>query len=228
MRFATGLVLSALLLCLSSTVFAADGYVNADVNLRAGPGTDYPAVTVIPRWTGLQVQGCVDGYSWCDVVVGSERGWIYAQYLQFVRDNNEPVYLNDNGPQLGIPVVTFTVGTYWDSYYRTRPWYRQRGYWVGRPPPIYRPLPSRPPWNRPPPRPPITRPPPPRPRPPIDSGPGGRPPVVNPPPRPRPPPGTGPGGRPPPNPGNGRPRPRDQNNVEPTPRSQTRPATQGG
>jgi len=225
MRFATGLFLSAWLLCFSSAAFAADGYVSADVNLRAGPGTDYPAITVVPKWSGLQVQGCVDGYSWCDVQVGSERGWIYAQYLQFARDGGEPVYINDNGPQLGIPVVTFVLGTYWDSYYRTRPWYRQRGYWGSRPAPIYRPLPSRPPWTRPPQRPPINRPPPLRPRPPIGAGPGGRPPITN--PRPRPPIGAGPGSRPQPGQGNRPGRPGDSNNGRP-PRPQTRPAQQDG
>ncbi|GAG06032.1 unnamed protein product, partial [marine sediment metagenome] len=103
MRLVSKLVLSVLLLCTSLSVFAADAYVNADVNLRSGPGTEYPAVTVVPRWTGLQVQGCVEGYSWCDVLVGADRGWIYAQYLQFVQNNNETVYLDGNGPQLGIP-----------------------------------------------------------------------------------------------------------------------------
>ncbi|MBN8887643.1 MAG: SH3 domain-containing protein [Rudaea sp.] len=233
MRLVSKLVLSVLLLCTSLSVFAADAYVNADVNLRSGPGTEYPAVTVVPRWTGLQVQGCVEGYSWCDVLVGADRGWIYAQYLQFVQNNNETVYLDGNGPQLGIPVVSFSLGAYWDSYYPSRPWYRNRGYWIDHRP-IYRPLPPRPPSMRPPQRPPWGggrppgdwRPPPPRPRPPGGNGPGGRPPVTTPPPRP--PGGVGPGGRPLPNPGNGgnRPRPGDSNNGRPPPRPQTRPAQQ--
>jgi len=241
MRRMIRITLFVTLLFLSLPVLAADGYVISDVNLRAGPGTDYPSITVIPKWTGLQVQGCVDGYSWCDVQVGPDRGWVYGQYLEFMR-GNEPVFIEDSGPQLGIPIVTFSVATYWDSYYRTRPWYSRRAYWVSRPPPIYRPPPARPPGMRPPPRPPfnggrppINRPPPPRPRPPSQGGPGGRPPITKPPPRP--PVGAGPGGRPP-NPGNGaggrppnpgnRPRPGDSNNGKPPPRPQPREAPQNG
>lgn len=232
MRLIIGTALLALLLCLPLSAVAADGYVSADVNLRTGPGTEYPAVTVVPRWTGLQVQGCVEGYSWCDVLVGAERGWIYAQYLQFVQ-GGEAVYINDYGPRLGIPIVTFSLGSYWDTYYPARPWYRYRGYWINHRP-IYRPLPP-PPSIRPPPRPPIgvrppiTRPPitrpPPRPRPPIGTGPGGRPPITT--PLPRPPAGNGPGNRPPPNPGNGgnRPGPGAPDNGRPTPRPQPQPQT---
>lgn len=230
MRRMIRIALFVTLLFLSLPVLAADGYVLADVNLRAGPGTDYPAITVLPKWTGLQVQGCVEGYSWCDVRVGAERGWVYAEYLE-VLQGNEAVYIEDGGPGLGIPVVTFSVAAYWDSYYRTRPWYRNRAYWVSRPAPIYRPPPLRPPGMRPPPRPPfnggrppIHRPPPPRPQPPSQGGPGGRPPITRPPPRP--PAGTGPGGRPQ-NPGN-RPRPGDSNNGTPPPRPPPRSSTQNG
>ncbi len=233
MRGMVRITLFVTLLFLSLPALAVDGYAVTDVNLRAGPGTDYPSITVVPQWTGLQVQGCVDGYSWCDVQVGADRGWVYAQYLEFLQDN-EPVYIEDNGPRLGIPIVTFSVGTYWDSYYRTRPWYRNRAYWVSRPPPIYRPLPSRPPGMRPPPRPPfhggrppvnrppITRPPP-RPRPPSQGGPGGRPPITT--PAPRPPVGAGPGGRPQ-KPGN-RPRPGDSNNGTPRPQPRSMPQNGG-
>jgi uncharacterized protein YraI len=202
MRLSIRTALLALLLCLPLPVFAVDGYVSADVNLRTGPGTEYPPVTLVPQWTGLQVQGCVEGYSWCDVVVGADRGWIYAQYLEYVQ-GGEPAYIYDNGPRLGIPIIVFSLGTYWDTYYFSRPWYRYRGNWINHRP-IYRPLP--PPSMRPPPRPPIVRPP--INRPPINRPPPRpRPPITTPPPRPGPPTGPGPGGRPLPNPGNGGNRP---------------------
>ena len=244
MRRSLRIAVLVLLLCLSLPAFAVDGYVSADVNLRSGPGTEYPSVMVVPKWTGLQVQGCVDGYSWCDVQAGPDRGWVYVEYLEFVQ-GGEPVYINDNAPQLGIPIVVFSLGTYWDTYYRTRPWYGNRGYWINHRP-IYRPLPPRRPGVRPPPRPPIggrppitrppvtrppvtrppvTRPPvtrPPVTRPPGGNGPGGRPPITT--PLPRPPGNGGPGGRPQPNPGNGGnrpgPGPGDSNSGRPPPRPQ--------
>jgi uncharacterized protein YraI len=171
------IVLFNLLLCLPLSAFALDGYVSANVNLRSGPGLDYPVVSVLPQWTGLQVMGCVNGYAWCDVQVGPDRGWIYAEYLQSM-SNNEPVYVNDYAVQLGVPIVTFSIGTYWDSYYRTRPWYSQRSYWIGRPSPVYRPLPPRRPNMRPMLRPSNVRPISP-PRPPSQVRPSGRPPVRN-------------------------------------------------
>jgi uncharacterized protein YraI len=205
------------LLCLVPLgAYATDGYVTTDVNLRAGPDTTYPLITVLPQGSGVDVQGCVDGYSWCDVIVGPDRGWISGAYLQFTYEN-EPVYINDYGPRLGIPIVAFSVGLYWDNYYRSRPWYRNRGYWISRPPPHYRPLPPRPPGVRPPPprpRPPISGRPPDRPRPP-----GITPPRPNPPgnrPSPGRPPNPGNDGRPPNPPGNGN-RPNPPNGNRPNP-----------
>jgi uncharacterized protein YraI len=197
MRLLARTLLLVLLFSLPVSLYAADGYVSADVNLRSGPGTDYPAVTVVPQWTGLQVQGCIEGYSWCDVQVGPDRGWVYAQYLEILQ-NDQPAYIEQAAPQLGIPIVAFSLGMYWDTYYRSRPWYGYRSRWINYRP-IYRPLPSRPPGMRPPSRPPIGA------RPPVNRPPIGRPPVTRPPVQ-RPPVQRPPITRPP-NPGNGNNRP---------------------
>jgi hypothetical protein len=41
----------------------------------------------------------------------------------------------DYAPSFGIPIITFSIGSYWDRYYRGRPWYGRRDYWVNRSPP---------------------------------------------------------------------------------------------
>lgn len=186
---------------------APSATVLATVNLRAGPSTAYPVVAVMGQGTAVQVFGCEDGYGWCDVQVGASRGWVAADYLQMPSPSG-PVVVASSGMLLALPIIAFSFGTYWDSYYRAYPWYVQRSYYY-------------PYWNRyphgypPPPRypPPGWRPPPPvpgwRPPPPV---PGWRPPPGG-----YPPPGSGrpPGGaRPPattlpaPRPSQPRPQPR--------------------
>jgi uncharacterized protein YraI len=117
----------------------------------------------------VQVFGCEEGYNWCDVHMGAERGWVDAAFLQAPAPSG-PVVIATSPAVIGVPVVTFSFNTYWSSYYAGRPWYARRAYYYnywnryphGRPPPIYRPPPPiyRPPPPRPPPgtRPPSTRP----------------------------------------------------------------------
>ena len=176
--------------------------VMATVNLRAGPSTEYPVVATMRAGAVVEVYGCEQNYGWCDAQVGPDRGWVDAAYLQMGAPSG-PVIVADSGVVLGLPIVAFTFGTYWDRWYRGRPWYSRRPYYYnywnryphGRPPP--------PPHMRPPilpPRPPAVRPPRPRPpghRPPYRPPDAGRPPLR--PPGNGRPPGDGrpPGGKPP-------------------------------
>lgn len=191
------------LLAAGAAASAQVAFTTQAANMRAGPDRAYPLVAWIAPNTPLQVFGCVNGWQWCDVQWGPNRGWIYAGFLSYTW-NNQPTVILQGGPALGLPLVTWSIGPYWDSYYRNRPWWGNRTYWYNRPPPSY------PAWRPPPPRPPHYAPPPHRP--PNYVPPPNRPPQIQPiqprPPRPvdpgyRPPPGGGsPGTRPP---GQGRP-----------------------
>ena len=196
----------SLLLATPLLAHAADGYVTGNVNLRAGPDGQYPLIFTIPAGSAVSVQGCTSGWEWCDVIVRGNRGWVDGYYIQY-QYQNRPVALPDYGAQIGVPIVTFVIATYWNNYYRNRPFYRQRNSWYSRPiphrppprpihrlPTGHRPPPAkpRPPVNRPTrPKPPATNPPKPQPRPPANRPPAGQ--------RPKPqptPPGNGPGNKP--------------------------------
>jgi len=155
------------------------------VNVRAGPARDYPLVASLPPGTPLAVQGCTDGFGWCDAIAPDGlRGWIYAGNIVYPYQSME-VPVIQYGAVIGFPVVTFLIGNYWGSYYRYRPWYGDMPRWYHHRPPSYRPPPPRPPGWRPPPPPPrppvMVRPPGPRPPPMV------RPPAPRPQPRPMPP-----------------------------------------
>jgi uncharacterized protein YraI len=112
----------------------AQALINAPANLRAGPARDYPLVAQLAAGTPVTVMGCVAGYSWCDIALPDLRGWVYAGRLNYAYQGGYVPLLN-YGVTLGVPVVTFTIGAYWDSYYRGRPWYGNRGRWINHPPP---------------------------------------------------------------------------------------------
>ena len=110
---------------------AYEGYVVADISLQAGPDTEYPSITELYAGTPVDIQGCIDGYSWCDVITGEDRGWVPGTFVQEEYDNQR-VYIADYGPRIGIPIVAFSLGLYWDQHYRNRNWYGQRSQWESR------------------------------------------------------------------------------------------------
>ncbi|HKT98479.1 MAG TPA: SH3 domain-containing protein, partial [Paraburkholderia sp.] len=124
-------------------------FTSTTVNLYAGPAGDYPVVAQIPGGVSLAVMGCVAGYSWCDVSLPGLRGWVYGAYLAYPYQGAR-VPLMNYGATIGLPIVTFSLGTYWGNYYRDRPWYGNQSRWYRHPgprpgpPPVIRP-PARPP-----------------------------------------------------------------------------------
>ena len=52
-----------------------------DLNMRSGPGTDYPVVGVIPANSQVAIEDCAAGTMWCMVDAGGVQGWADSGYL---------------------------------------------------------------------------------------------------------------------------------------------------
>jgi len=80
MRFTSKLMTGAGVLALSTGfAAAAPALVQNDLNLRAGPGVEFPVVAAMPAGTTVNVMGCQA--SWCQVAFGGTAGWANRAFL---------------------------------------------------------------------------------------------------------------------------------------------------
>jgi len=111
---------------------AEQAFTAGPVEVFAGPSSEYPPIAQLPPNTVVTVAGCLSDWSWCDVIFANDRGWIYAGDL-VVPYQGARVVIIDYGPRIHFfPVITFSLVTYWDHYYRSRSFYAQRQEWVNR------------------------------------------------------------------------------------------------
>lgn len=69
---------AAVLLAATVSATAAPGVATGNVNLRAGPGTNYARLATIPAGAQVDVLRCA---RWCEVVHAGRRGWASAAYI---------------------------------------------------------------------------------------------------------------------------------------------------
>jgi uncharacterized protein YraI len=122
-------LIAAVLLATPAAAVAAPGMITTSVNLRAGPSAEFPAVNRLSRGAPVEVHGCIRQALWCDVSSGRDRGWVAAQYLDYFYDGRYvdlPSYVD----VVGVPVASFSLTSYWSSFYFGRPWYRRHAWWV--------------------------------------------------------------------------------------------------
>ena len=80
MKLPTRLLATAAALLFTTSVAAAATVVaNTDVNLRSGPGVQYPVIAVIPDGAAVNATGC--GGGWCHVDYRGRVGWASRVYL---------------------------------------------------------------------------------------------------------------------------------------------------
>ena len=112
-------------LALSDTALAANGYTTGNVNMRTGPGINYPRIAVIARGARVTIRGCVRNHRWCDVTWRGWRGWVSALYLVRTR-YRRPIYRPGYPPLWGGPIIQFRFERYHERWYRDRPYYKKR------------------------------------------------------------------------------------------------------
>ena len=98
------------------------GYTVRSTTMYAGPESDYPAVQRLRRNSGVVVYGCLSDWSWCDAGNGYDRGWIAGQDIVVTYQGRRRSIM----PSMGIGILSFVFGSYWDSHYRSRSFYNQR------------------------------------------------------------------------------------------------------
>src|ERR1700726_1827428 len=95
--------LASVLLAIPFATSAQDAFTTRTVNVRAGPDTSYPAVAILGGGVPVQVMGCLDDWSWCDVAFEDNRGWIYSPDITYAYQGGY-VPLYSYAPGLGVPV----------------------------------------------------------------------------------------------------------------------------
>lgn len=111
-----------------SLASALTAMTTESTNLRAGPALDFPVVDRIPDDARVTVHGCVRAYRWCDISWRDARGWVSGDELAYYYQQRY-VPVVEYGPRIGLPIVVFSFDTYWDRYYRGRPFYGERTRW---------------------------------------------------------------------------------------------------
>ncbi len=51
------------------------------LNIRSGPGPEYPVTGAIPTNGQAAILGCIDGSLWCQISYNGASGWAYSQYM---------------------------------------------------------------------------------------------------------------------------------------------------
>ena len=51
------------------------------LNIRSGPGPEYPVTGAIPTNGQAAVLGCIEGSLWCQISYNGASGWAYSQYM---------------------------------------------------------------------------------------------------------------------------------------------------
>jgi uncharacterized protein YraI len=107
------------------SAFALTGFTDESTSLRAGPDSDAPRITRMPKNARIEVHGCIRRYDWCDVSYQGTRGWVDSDDVEIAYQGAR-TYLRERAVVEQVPVVRFEFDRYWDDYYRGHVIYKER------------------------------------------------------------------------------------------------------
>lgn len=81
-----------------------------DLNVRAGPGPQYPVVGTIGANQQAMLDGCSSGSKWCQVTVNGQPGWAYSDYLAGSFSGGSQVVVTER-PAEAVPVIEYNETT---------------------------------------------------------------------------------------------------------------------
>lgn len=82
MKNALYVSVAAMVLAMSAPAYAQQAVsATTDLNLRQGPGPQYPVVGMINADGQAQLDGCAQASKWCMVTYNGVQGWAYSDYL---------------------------------------------------------------------------------------------------------------------------------------------------
>jgi uncharacterized protein YraI len=93
-------------LALPNLALALDAVAVTELNMRAGPGSQYPIVATIETNGSVDILGCLPEAQWCQVHWQGNEGWSYSEYLA-ITETGEQIFVPQARSVLDIPVVAF-------------------------------------------------------------------------------------------------------------------------
>ncbi|MEO3387241.1 DUF1236 domain-containing protein [Mesorhizobium sp. CAU 1741] len=95
------------MLIMSGAAMAQTAVVaTTDLNVRSGPGPQYPVIGAIGADQEATLMGCLEGSSWCQVSAAGVDGWAYSDYL--IGDNSGvEVVVTERPAEMEVPVVVY-------------------------------------------------------------------------------------------------------------------------
>jgi uncharacterized protein YraI len=93
---------------LPGSALAATAVAVVDVNVRSGPGPEFPVVDYLEQDAAAELVGCLADSKWCQVRKADALGWSYGDYLAINTADGNAVVIGDTWPPAGLPTVAYT------------------------------------------------------------------------------------------------------------------------